>query len=270
MKHTLLMIGVAMVFFSAKIQTQVEIPANQRIAKYPQCSSQNETSFVGTWKLVKSKKNNSDTIENATSTVFKIFTKKHVFFLSFDKDGFNGAGGGKYTVQGNRFTEKLSYLSWDHSITTKHQTYDYTITDNVLHQTGVLDLQQQSHQIDEYWQKAESKVATGLNKSLVGFWVSEEPKASTLMFLVFTDKYKHTIWVDNATGRFVNCDFGTYKVSGEDLKTSMISTSAKNDDANKTYKMNYALKCTEDGTYLDLNMGYGPEQRSCRFRKIDA
>lgn len=83
-------------------------------------SEQQESPMIGTWKLI------SGTIVKGSDTVFtdytvdqemiKIINKTHFSFLRHDlKNGENDAalfvaGGGRYTLKGNKYTEYLDYF----------------------------------------------------------------------------------------------------------------------------------------------------------------
>jgi len=103
----------------------------------------------GTWKLLKGTliEKGDTTITDYTKDLsfIKIINDSHFSFLQHDtrKDSTNfSAGGGRYTLTGNTYTEHLEYCSakeWEgHDF-----TFTVTITNDTLIQTGVEKIEAQ-------------------------------------------------------------------------------------------------------------------------------
>ncbi len=72
--------------------------------------------LIGTWKMVYAEtlENDSLSIKNLTNTKFiKIINETHFAFFNQQSNSEIGfyAGGGTYTLNGNKYSERLSYIS---------------------------------------------------------------------------------------------------------------------------------------------------------------
>jgi len=108
-----------------------------------------EVSLKGTWKLLTGTliEKGDTTITDYTKNLsfIKIINDSHFSFLQHDsrKDSTNfSAGGGRYELKGNTYTEHLEYCSakeWEgHDF-----TFTVTITNDTLIQTGVEKIEAQ-------------------------------------------------------------------------------------------------------------------------------
>ena len=108
-----------------------------------------EVSLKGTWKLLSGTliEKGDTTITDYTKDLsfIKIINDSHFSFLQHDtrKDSINfSAGGGRYELAGNKYTEHLEYCSakeWEgHDF-----TFTVTITNDTLIQTGVEKIEAQ-------------------------------------------------------------------------------------------------------------------------------
>jgi len=108
-----------------------------------------EVSLKGTWKLLTGTliEKGDTTITDYTKDLsfIKIINDSHFSFLQHDtrKDSTNfSAGGGRYELKGNTYTEHLEYCSakeWEgHDF-----TFTVTITNDTLIQTGVEKIEAQ-------------------------------------------------------------------------------------------------------------------------------
>lgn len=114
--------------------------------KNTQPAVSNKPAIIGTWKLIR-----GIIIEKADTTVtdytknqsfIKIINDTHFSFLLHDinsnKDSLKtfSAGGGKYTLNGNSYTEHLEYCS-DRGWEGHDFSFTITISNDTLTQTGI-------------------------------------------------------------------------------------------------------------------------------------
>lgn len=100
----------------------------------------------GTWQLISAVTtvNGKDTFSDFTKDqrMIKIINAQHFAFLRHDlkpnKEGKNNfdAGGGKYTLKGNRYTEYLEYYN-DKNWEGKVFTFELSLKKDTLYQTGI-------------------------------------------------------------------------------------------------------------------------------------
>jgi hypothetical protein len=111
-----------------------------------QKNSKPETSIIGTWKLISGtvieKNDTTFTDYTQNKNAIKIINDTHFSFLNHDlnkgKDSTAsfGAGGGRYSLDGNKYTEFLEYCNareWENN------KFEFTVTvkNDTLIQTGV-------------------------------------------------------------------------------------------------------------------------------------
>ncbi len=112
----------------------------------PKSATSTETRLVGTWQLVSGTtlaKGVSTTIDyTKNQRMIKIINGTHFAFLRHDvqaeKDSSNhfDAGGGRYTLTGNQYTEYLDYYTdtkWEH----KKFSFTITLNKDTLVQKGI-------------------------------------------------------------------------------------------------------------------------------------
>ena len=115
----------------------------------PESNLKTTLPIQGTWKLLTGTliEKGDTTITDYTKDLsfIKIINESHFSFLQHDtrKDSTNfSAGGGRYTLNGNTYTEHLEYCSakeWEG----RDFTFTVTITNDTLIQTGVEKIEAQ-------------------------------------------------------------------------------------------------------------------------------
>jgi len=175
----------------------------------------------GTWKLTKAKWGDDATHKVPEQTVYKIYTERHFFFLYYNEQELLGTGGGKYIVEGNTFTETLEYFSWDSTAIGTSQTYDWTVADNTLHQSGVIKGAQQYpyYVIYEYYERVKDCIHSSKANPLTGVWLFKDGEGDTAdyrkannikSYKVITPKHFYIAFIDKDTGAFDGAGFGEY------------------------------------------------------------
>ena len=107
----------------------------------------------GAWKIVYQKFTNPDTIAVYTSKDFpnpqiKIFTKSYFSYGFKDSDG-DGYGGGRYTLNGDKYIETASY-SVNTGFINKPITYTIKLIGDTLIFTGYLDSENKEQLLEKY------------------------------------------------------------------------------------------------------------------------
>lgn len=207
--------------------------------------AQENTPLQGTWKLVKSKWGKMKKLQTPTQSIYKIFTKKHFYFIYYDNEEFSGAGGGTYTIDEQTFTETLDYFSWDSTATKTNQTYNWTIEGNILHQSGFIKGTDEydDYIIEEYYEKVEEDAS--LNESLTGVWQIEkgtygdetntaEENRWTIR-KIFTPTFWYAAFYDARSGSFNGIGFGTYKLKQNQYIETLSAYSWDQSAVGKTY-----------------------------------
>lgn len=101
--------------------------------------SQNQSSIIGTWKLVSGKMTRNDSTFNYGSSnlnSMKIITPTHFAVFGQNADGsFSHASAGVATFTGNTYTESIDYGSFQNAMGSK-MTFTYSIKGNQLHISG--------------------------------------------------------------------------------------------------------------------------------------
>ena len=110
--------------------------------------------LVGTWKLISAKYGGRENKLPETLTTLKHITPVQMIWLSYDKDGkMTRAGGGRYTFQGDEYTDTPEYGIGDFSVV-KGQTHVFKckIDGNKWYHDGKLA---NGLTIEEVWERVE-------------------------------------------------------------------------------------------------------------------
>ena len=96
----------------------------------------------GTWELVSSKWSSPDTTSTFPDTdyyrMIKMISRTHFVFVIQDTsvENSDGFGGGKYTLDGDKYTEHVEFLS-DSELIGKSVTYTVKVEGDTLIQSGI-------------------------------------------------------------------------------------------------------------------------------------
>jgi hypothetical protein len=93
----------------------------------------------GAWEMVYQKFTSPDTsiINNFHRPQIKIFSKSYFSFGSQENDGCQ-AGGGRYTLEGNKYIESIIYFT-ESSYVDRKLTFTLEFKNDTLYQYGVID-----------------------------------------------------------------------------------------------------------------------------------
>jgi hypothetical protein len=113
-----------------------------------------QLSLPGAWQVVKAKYGKGD-FEAPNQSVVKIFTNNRWVASYYNKDEkfFDGAGGGKYELNGNEYTEYIEYFSWDSVAVGQSAKFTMKLEDGLLHQYGKIVYKGDTGYIIDEWYK---------------------------------------------------------------------------------------------------------------------
>lgn len=209
----------------------------------------------GTWKLLASKWN-ADTKQFADNTVYKIYTRSRFAFVYFNPadHSFTGAGGGSYAVDGNQFTERLEYFSFDTTAVGSTQTFHFEIKDGIFHQSGTLNTEKYpGYQIHEFYQRIEPGIGALKDKHpLAGVWNIEEASYGGSKqdiaarygkaVKIITPGYFYGAFFNPETGYFNGVTFGTWEATGDQYTETIEAYSWDKSAVGKTYTFNWKVE----------------------------
>lgn len=211
-------------------------------------SAQSETTtpLEGTWYLTKAKWDDDAEHKTPEQNVYKIYTDRHFFFLYYNDTELLGAGGGTYKVDNNTFTEKLTYFSWDSTAIGTSQTYDWTLTGNTFHQSGLIKGAEsyEDYVIDEYYERVEEDFTANPATDLVGVWLYKDGKGDTAdyrtrnnikTYKVITSKYFYFVFIDQDIATFDGAGFGTYTYNNGKYSETILAFSFDPSAVGKTF-----------------------------------
>lgn len=201
----------------------------------------------GTWKLVKTKWGAMKEHKIPKREIYKIFTKKHFFFIYMDGKQVSGAGGGTYVSTDSSFTESLQYYSWDHSAAGTQQEFNYKIDGNQLHQTGMIKNTDKydNYIIDEFFERVEMGISVDQTSGIAGVWqytngngnTSEYIRDSSLNVLkIFTPKHWHSIFTEKVSGKYHGVGFGQYELKNNIYTEHIAAFSFDSTAVGQTYQ----------------------------------
>lgn len=114
--------------------------------------------ITGSWRLVKGKYGKGEMKEYSEKgeTAVKVFSGSRwsIAFFNYEKKTYDGAGGGTYKLEGEKYIETIEYFSWD--LTSVGQTGVFTmkIENGMLHQYGTFEYNgDKAYVVDEWYQK---------------------------------------------------------------------------------------------------------------------
>lgn len=185
------------------------------------------TPLEGTWKLVSANWYDNNP-RYANSAIYKIYTGGRFAFVYFDtKTGaFQGAGGGTYVTNGENFTEKLEYFSWDSTAVGTSQTYNFKIEGKSFKQIGLLNSEKyKNYEIKEVYERVEEGISSVKSKHpLIGVWDIESaqygPEKSDIqkeygkVIKIITPGHFYGAFFNPETGKFSGVGFGTWRTEG--------------------------------------------------------
>lgn len=170
--------------------------------------------LVGTW--IESR----DSVEEV-----KIISPTHVFFIvrNVNNNDFYGAGAGPYTINGNRYTEKLNHASIE--LNTEGSPYDFKVDGDKFYQKGTLILKDGTKiPIEHTFTRV--KTNNAYNGPHVGTWnqlsssflhddgtKGSHTNATHTRFEVITPT--HWMRISAVDKKFENAFGGTYKLAGD-------------------------------------------------------
>lgn len=210
--------------------------------------------FQGTWKLLAAKWN-ADTKQFADNTIYKIYTDGRFATIFFDPqtNSFSGGGGGTYTIDGNQFTERLEYFSFDTTAVGSSQTFNYEIKDGIFHQSGILNTEKYpNYQIHEFYEKVEPGIGTLQKKHpLVGVWNIEEASYGGnksdiaarygKVMKIITPGHFYGVFFNPETGSFNGMTFGSWRAEGDQYIETIQTYSWDATAAGQTYSFNWRV-----------------------------
>jgi hypothetical protein len=113
--------------------------------------------IIGSWKLVKARYGDGKMEEMKDGeTAVKIFsaTRWAAAFYNNSKKTYDGAGGGTYKLEGDKYTETIEYFSWDNASAGQTVVFTMKIENGMLHQYGTLEYKgNKAYVIDEWSEK---------------------------------------------------------------------------------------------------------------------
>jgi len=119
-----------------------------------QSVAEESNKLIGTWKLISAKYAGRESNLPDTLTTLKHVTPVQMIWLSYDKDGkMTRASGGRYTLQGDEYTDTPEYGIGDFSVV-KGQTHVFKckIEGNKWYHDGKLA---NGLTIEEVWERVE-------------------------------------------------------------------------------------------------------------------
>lgn len=216
--------------------------------------------LIGTW----------ENMNNSVKSI-KIITPTHfmVFAESQNENGseFMRSHGGTYTLNGNKYVEKIDVASWEDY--GKEKTDFIVESDgNTFYQKGILTLGDGSEfPVDEVWTKVETLDSYNKNPS-IGVWdqlnssytLPDGTKEShtndtATRYQIITPT--HWIRISHRNGKFENCMGGTYKFDGKKMYPNFEYSSFSDDEfrevvidqkvkGNKKYWKGYAISMRDE------------------------
>lgn len=99
----------------------------------------------GTWEMISAKWSDPDTTiiwpDTDSGRQIKMISNKHFVFVNQDiiREGFYGFGGGKYTLDGDNYTEHLELFRYSNWIG-KSITFTMKVKGDTLIQSGILPI----------------------------------------------------------------------------------------------------------------------------------
>lgn len=209
----------------------------------------------GTWKLVSANWYDNNP-KYTNSAIYKIYTGGRFAFIYFDtKTGkFQGAGGGTYTVDNSKFSEKLEYFSWDSTAVGTSQTFDFKIEGNRFIQSGLLNSEKyKDYEIKEVYEKVEDGISAAKSKHpLIGVWNIESaqygPEKTDIqkvygkVIKIITPGHFVTAFFNPDTKQFNGSGFGTWKVEGNNYTEKVLMFSWDDTMVNTEPKFTWEVK----------------------------
>lgn len=119
-----------------------------------QSLAEDSNKLIGTWKLISAKYGGQESNLPKAATTLKHITPVQMIWLSYDSDGkMTRAGGGRYTLQGDEYTDTPEYGIGDFSVV-KGQTHVFKckIDGNKWYHDGKLA---NGLTIEEVWERVE-------------------------------------------------------------------------------------------------------------------
>jgi hypothetical protein len=234
----------------------------------------------GTWKLTAASWN-TDTKQFADNTMYKIFTEDRFAFLWYDpaSNSFTGAGGGTYTVDGNRFTEKIEYLSLDSTGVGTSQTYDFEILNGILHQYGEMNTTDFSnYSIQEFYGKVEPGIGTLEEKHpLIGVWNIEEASYGGeqhdiatrygQVLKIITPGHFYGAFFNPETGNFNGVAFGSWEAQDDQYIETIKAYSWDDSAVGKTYAFDWKV---EEGKFYQTGAINSDEYQDYEIREVSS
>ena len=173
----------------------------------------------------------TDTVSKAElqkQHIVKIFKDGYwiATFFGDPKQPFNGTGGGTYTTNAGKYSETLSFYSWDSTAVGKTYTFDYTLNANKYHQQGNINSDKyKDYLIKEDFNRMDSDLSLK-NASLEGVWKLTNANWSEAADGSLKDleqikiySYPRFAWAqyNPKTGQFLGAGGGTYQYDGKML-----------------------------------------------------
>lgn len=104
------------------------------------CTNTSKPKIIGTWQLLSgttiTKGDTTVTDYTKDQSMIKIINDTHFAFLKHGTKGEFDGGGGKYTLQGDQYTEHLDYYG-DKNWEGKTFTFTVTVSNDTLIQRGI-------------------------------------------------------------------------------------------------------------------------------------
>lgn len=224
----------------------------------PLCLSSQTSPLEGTWKLVKHQWGDMQEVEKTEIEIYKIFTKKHFFFLYFNENEFLGAGGGTYEMKGENYIEHLDFFSWDSTAIGTQQTFKWSIANNQFHQSGIVKNIDNfdNFTIEEYYERVEPAISSVNDHPYLGVWKFRDGEGDTAEAIrendlatlkVLTPNYFLTIFYDRKSNVFNGSGFGTYTLAGNRYSETIKAFSWDQSAVGQTYDFQVSL---EDGEFV--------------------
>ena len=219
-------------------------------------SNVDHNAIEGVWLTLASSWN-ENTKEFADNTTYKIYTKNHFANIFFKEGKFMGSGGGKYTVEGDHFTEHLDYFSFDETAIGESYKFRFEIYgDSLLRQSGTLTTEKYpEYNIEQFYIRKDGPTTSSKPHDLVGVWNLEsatwgEDKRSQADIVerygritkIITPGYFHVAYYDKDKKTFGGAVFGKVKMDEKQLTEVVKTFYWDNSAAGNTYTFDWTVE----------------------------
>jgi hypothetical protein len=221
---------------------------------------QAQNPLVGTWEM---KTDSTRSIKIITPTHWILFFEN----LKGDSSRFAGAGGGLYTLAGNKYIEHIDIASWD-NYGKERTDYTYKVTGDKFYMKGPLTLADGTViPIDEVWQKVKSAQAYPKNPA-IGTWnqlsssyTTAEGKKVSHTYVIATcfEVITPTHWmrISHRDNKFEHAMGGPYTLTGNTMHPELAFASFPID---KTMKIAATQRVSDDKRYVHGTITTGKDK----------